>query len=261
MRANTPRNIILTATLAAVAVAYADASAATVAYASQLDFGNIDYLRLDLEGHSQNIGAITLLPAAGAFAGDDYSTQYVVHSTVAGLFSIDVQAPHIHLVGAMDIGGRRPTGMHWDRTSSEMYLIAQDAPCTTTTLYVVSTSNAANLEIGSTPRCIVGFAIDAGGEGFGIDEDGSTLVSIDIGTGATATIGPLGIDVGTLIGGLDFDPSNGELDLFVLGDGTGRYVVDTAQGTATQAATYDVPVLGVSLAIQADAILADGFDP
>ncbi len=72
------------------------------------------------------------------------------------------------------------------------------------------------------------------------------------------------MEVGTLIGGLDFDPSTGELDLFALGDGThpgGRYLVDTAQGTATLVATYDFAPLGVSLAIQADAILADGFDP
>ena len=255
MRSKFVPKVLLTATLAA---ASADASATTIAYASQLDFGNIDYLRLDLEGHSQNIGAITLVPAAGAFAGDDYSTQYVVHSTVAGLFSIDVQAPHLHLIGTMDIGGRRPTGMHWDLSSSQMYLIAQDSPCTTTTLYVVSTSNAATFEIGSTPRCIVGFAIDAAGEGFGIDEDGSALVSIDIGTGAAATIGPLGIEVGTLIGGLDVDPSTGELDLF---GPAGRYVVDTSQGTTTLVATYDFAPLGISLAIQADTILADGFDP
>jgi hypothetical protein len=36
-------------------------SAVTIAYASQLDFGNIDYLRLDLSGHSQEIGATTPL--------------------------------------------------------------------------------------------------------------------------------------------------------------------------------------------------------
>jgi hypothetical protein len=249
---------------ATIAAASANGSAATIAYASRVDFGNIDYERLDLNGHYQEIGAITLLPAAGAFAGDDYSTQYIVHPTIGELFSIDVESPHLHLVGATDTGGRQPKGMHWDPTSSQMYLIAQDTPCTTTTLYVVSTVNAATFEVGSTPRCIVGFAIDAGGRGFGIDEDESTLVSIDIGTGAAATIGPLGIEAGSLIGGLDFDPSTGELDLFGPGDGTrpaGRYIIDTGQGTATLVATYDFAPLGVSLAIQADAILADGFDP
>lgn len=250
--------------MATLAAASADASAVTIAYASRLEFGGIDYLRLDLGGHSQEIGAITLVPAAGAFGGGDYSMQYVVHSTVASLFSIDVQAPHLHLIGATDIGGRQPTGMHWDSTSSEMYLIAQDDPCTTTTLYGVSTADAATFEVGSTPRCIVGFAIDADGRGFGIDEDESALVSIDIGTGTATTIGPLGMQAGTLIGGLDFDPSTGELNLFTLSDGTrpaGRYLVDTSQGTAMLVATYDFAPLGVSLAIQTDAIFADGFDP
>jgi hypothetical protein len=254
------RKLLLVGTLAA---ASADASAVTIGYASKLDFGNIDYMRLDLQGHSQSIGAVTLLPAAGAFAGDTYSTQYVVTLTTGQLFSIDVGAPHLHLVGAPDIGDNLTTGMHWDPTGSEMYLIAQDDPCTTTTLYVVDVTNAATFDVGSTPRCILGFAIDADGRGFGIDQDGSALASIDIGTGAAATIGPLGIDVGTLIGGLDVDPSTGELNLFALSDGThpaGRYLVDTAQGTATEVAAYDFAPFGVSLAIQPDTILADGFD-
>lgn len=258
MRSNVAQKLLLTATLAA---ASANASAVTIAYASQLEFGGIDYLRLDLQGGAQNIGALTLAPAAGAFAGDDYSTQYVVHPTVPSLFSVDVQAPHLHRIGAIDIGGRRPTGMHWDPTSSQMYLIAQDDPCTATTLYVVSIADAATFEVGSTPRCIFGLAIDAGGNGFGTDSDESALVSIDIGTGAAATIGPLGIDYG---GQLDFDPSTGELNLFGIGDAThpaARYLVDTAQGTATLAATYDFVPLGISLAIQPDTILADGFDP
>jgi hypothetical protein len=153
--------------------------------------------------------------------------------------------------------------MHWDPTSSQMYMIAQNSACTTTTLYVVSTINAATFEVGATPRCIVGFAIDTGGHGFGIDQDESTLVSIDIGTGAAATIGPLGITVGSLIGGLDFDPATGELNLFALGKGTvgaGRYLVDTVQGSATLVATYDPAPLAVSLAVSADAIFEDGFD-
>ena len=42
MRSEFVPKVLLTATLAA---ASADASATTIAYASQLDFGNIDYLR------------------------------------------------------------------------------------------------------------------------------------------------------------------------------------------------------------------------
>ncbi len=260
--AGATRKLLLTATLA---LASADAMATTVAYGSRF-FTGIDYVFLGTDGqwHTvKNMGS-SVLPSAGAFAGNDYSTQYILDFTVGRLYSLDVNWPQDILIGATDTGDNSPIGLHWDPTSSQMYLIANDSACTTTTLYVVSITNAATFEIGSTPRCIVSLAIDANGNGFGIDQDEGSLVSIDIGTGAAATIGPLGFSTSTLVGGLDFDPTTGELNLFATEDDThifGRYIVDVTQGTATRIATYDFAPLGVALADLPETILANGFDP
>jgi hypothetical protein len=260
--AGVARKLLLIATLA---LASADATATTVAYGSRF-FTGIDYVFLGRDGQWHTITDMQtgVLPSAAAFAGNDYSTQYILDFTVGRMYSIDVNAPHDVLIGATDTGDNQPIGLHWDPTSSQMYLIANDSACTTTTLYVVSLTNAATFEIGSTPRCIVSLAIDADGNGFGIDQDEDALVSIDIGTGAAATIGPLGFSTSTLVGGLDFDPTTGVLNLFATDDDThvsGRYLVDVTQGTATRVATYDFAPLGVALADLPETILANGFDP
>lgn len=257
--------IVLSAMLAAlVGLTSVAASAFTVGYASRFLGGGFDLVRLDLDGYVSTIGSNDMLPSAGAFAGDDYSTQYIVDFNVGRLESVDVHTGHVTLIGIADLGENVPIGLGWDPTSSQMFLLAADDPCTTSTLYVIDLASAATLELGSTPHCISGLAIGADGVGYGVDLDEDALVSIDIGTGASAMIGPIGFRTSSIVLGLAFDPSTGLLNLFAYDEDAqtvGRYLVSTAEGTAALVRNYSFAPLGIALAVEADAIFASGFDP
>lgn len=249
---------------ALVGLASPAASAYTVGYASWFLGGGFDLVRLDLDGYVSTIGSNDMLPSAGAFAGDDYSTQYIVDFNIGRLEAIDVHTGHVTLIGIADLGDNVPIGLGWDPTSRQMYLLAADDPCTTSTLYVIDLASAATFELGSTPRCISGLAIGADGAGYGVDLDEDALVSIDIGTGASSMIGPTGFRTSSLVLGLAFDPSTGLLNLFAFDEDAqtiGRYLVSTDDGAATLVRNYNFAPLGIALAVEADAIFTNGFDP
>ena len=245
-----------------LAVVPLDSRASTIAYAGEFLPGGFDFDRLNFTDPREVVGRLDIFPAAGAFADGDFTREYMVDYTLGRLFSVDVLSGNTTLIGNVDTSGNGTMGMHWDPTSAQMFLIATDASCATSTLYTLDLSDASTVAIGSTPGCIIGFAIDADGRAFGIDQATDALVSIDTATGAATAIGPLGIHPQALISGFDFDPSSGELYLFGIDyDTRGRFEIDTALGTATFVEPYDWSYLGLAFAEPLDPIMANGFDP
>jgi hypothetical protein len=251
--------------LASLAVFPHDVPASTVAYTGEFLPGGFDFDRLtSFSDPPETVGRLDLFPAAGAFAGDDFAHEYMVDYTLGRLFSVDVLSGQATLIGSVSTPDNAVMGMHWDPTTDQMFLIATDASCATSTLYTVDVSDASTTEVGSTQGCLVGLAIDADGHAFGIDQTSQSLVSIDTATGAAMAIGPLGIQVHSLLSGFDFDPSSGLLYLFAIdydSSTRGIYLVDTALGEVTLTATYSRAYLGLAFAEVFDFIMSNGFDP
>ena len=239
------------------------AAANTVAYAEDFFTGG-NFVRLDFINPPVYIGQFDYLFAAGAFADNDFSNEYMIWYATGDLYSIDVLNAYPTLIGTPNTPGNGPLAMHWDPVSGQMFLVAIDASCETSTLYTVDVSDASTVEVGSTPGCIIGLAIDAQGRAFGIDQTTEALVSIDTTTGAATPIGPLGFRAQRLISGFDFHPESGLLYLFASDPDAGIrgiYTVDTTLGNATLVGTYDRAFLGLAFAQLSDSILVSGFDP
>jgi len=240
------------------------AAANSLAYAEDFVGGGFNFDRLDFSDPPQYIGSLSIYAITGAFIDDDFSKEYIIDYTLGNLYSIDVLTANPTLIGNVSTPGNAPKGMHWDPASNQTFLVATDASCATSTLYSLDTVDASTVEVGSTPGCIAGLAIDANGSAFGIDSVADSLVSIDTTTGAATEIGALGFHPEFAIGGFDFDPATGLLYLFAH-DATagfnGLYVVDTTLGDATLVASTSRTLLGFAFAKAAGSLFANGFDP
>jgi hypothetical protein len=90
-------------------------------------------------------------------------------------------------------------------------------------LYTINlASGAATMvgSLGSAATCIIGIAVNASGEMYGVDIISDTLVSINKSTGAATTIGSLGYDA-NYSQGCDFDEPTGTLYLAAYNNATG----------------------------------------
>lgn len=240
-----------------------DAAANTIAYAEDFFTGG-SFVRLNFIDPPQYISSFDILFVTGAFVNNDFSKEYMIRYINGDLYSIDVVGGSPILIGTTSTPGNDPKGMHWDPVSGQVFLIATDASCATSTLYTLDVSDASTVEVGSTPGCIISLAIDAEGHAFGIEQTAEALVSIDTTTGAATPIGPLGFRAQSIISGFDFHLDSGLLYLFATDPDAGIrgiYTVDTTVGNATLVGTYDRSYIGLAFARQFDAILANGFDP
>lgn len=243
-----------------VALAPDGASATTIAYAAEFLPGGVDYVRTNFVDPPQTIGYI-MLTLVGAFAANDYEHQYWIDEALGRLHRSNTFTGTSALIGDVDLQGNLARGMHWDPVGQQMLLTEMDESCVATTLYHLDLADASTLEIGSTPGCIGGLAIDAEGHAFGVDESDATLVSIDTATGEATPVGPLNLDM-QAPDGLDFDPETGALYVFGYDATTsvsGMFLVDTASGNATLVHP-DISLLAISLAPAPETIFADGFD-
>jgi hypothetical protein len=245
----------------ALALAPRGTSATTIAYAAEFLPGGANYVRANFVDPPQKIGDI-MLTSVGAFAAEDYGHQYWISEALSRLHRINVFTGVSTPIGDVDLKDSLLRGMHWDPASQQMLLTGMDESCAATTLYRIDLADASTTKIGSTPGCIVGLAIDAQGQAFGIDESDATLVSIDTATGEAMPVGPLNLDMQTP-DGLDFDPESGSLYVFGYDatSGTrGMFLVDPASGNATLAHAYISHLSAISLAPALETIFADGFD-
>lgn len=237
------------------------AAASTVAYAAEFLPGGVNYVRANFVDPPQTIGNI-MLTLAGAFAADDYEHQYWIDEALDGLHRANVSTGLSTFIGSVDLQGNLVRGMHWDPAGQRMLLTEMDESCQMTTLYRIDLTDASTVEIGSTPGCIGGLAINADGQAFGVDESDATLVAIDTATGEATSVGPLNLDMATP-DGLDFDPETGSLYVFgydATSSSHGMFLVDTDSGNATLVHPYLANLLAISLAPAPEAIFTDGFD-
>ena len=244
----------------AAALVPGGASATTIAYGAVFLPGGVNYVRTNFVDPPQTIGNI-MLTLVGAFAAEDYEHQYWIDEAVGRLHRSNTFTGTSTLIGDVDLQGNLARGMHWDPVGQQMLLTEMDESCVATTLYRLDLTDASTLEIGSTPGCIGGLAINAQGHAFGIAESDATLVSIDTATGEATSVGPLNLDMQTP-NGLDFDPETGALYVFGYDATTGvhgMFLVDTASGHATLVHP-NISLLAISLAPAHETIFADGFD-
>jgi len=245
----------------AVALAPCGASATTIAYAADFLPGGVNYVSTNFVDPPRTIGDI-MLTLVGAFAADDYEYQYWIDEALGRLHRINVFTGVSTLIGDVNLQGKLARGMHWDPASQQMLLTEMNESCLATTLYRIDLTDASTVEIGSTPGCIGGLAIDAEGRAFGVDESDATLVFIDTTTGEAAPVGPLNLEMQTP-NGLDFDPESGSLYLFgydATSGARGMFFVDTSSGNATLVQPYIANLLAISLAPAPETIFTDGFD-
>jgi hypothetical protein len=244
-----------------IAGALAPVSAsATFAYAVDF-FTGANYVRTNFVDPPHSMGEIMLTMVA-AFAADDYEHQYWIDEALGRLHRINTFSGASTLIGDIGLQDKLARGMHWDPVGQQMLLSAMDESCVATTLYRLDLTDASTVEIGSTPGCIGGLAIDAQGHAFGVDESDATLVSIDTATGEATPIGPLNLDM-QAPQGLDFDPESGLLYVFGSDTGSGvhgMFLVDTTSGNATLVQPYIWNFVAISLAPAPAKIFKDGFD-
>ena len=99
------------------------AAANTVAYAEDFFTGG-DFVRLDFINPPVYIGSFDYLFAAGAFADNDFSNEYMIWYATGDLYSIDVLSAYPTLIGTPNTSGNGPLAMHWDPVSGQMFLVA-----------------------------------------------------------------------------------------------------------------------------------------
>ena len=195
------------------------------------------------------IGPIHRIYEAGAFVDDDFSTEYLVSGwrEIGGthifktdiLERVDTATAEITPVGDTGIGGTEYiAALAWDPTTSTLYAAITGFGGTTTLAtidrYDASVTRLASIE-GPDVVAIIGFAIDADGRMFALDQNSIALMEIDKTTGAATPIGPIGEDVLILLNGsLAFDRARDILYMIgatqdVLG---GDYIVDLVSGHA-----------------------------
>jgi hypothetical protein len=86
--------------------------------------------------------------------------------------------------------------------------------------------------LGDAGYDVSGLAFDASGALFGYAMNGTlddALLQIDAGTGAATLVGPSGLNAGSAVAGMDFDPFSGEM---YLSDGGSLYTLDLLSGQA-----------------------------
>ncbi len=176
---------------------------------------------------------------------------YAMDNTALTLITVDKATGVETTVGPLTnlVAGHGTRGLAWNEADSTMYLLSGLGD--DVTLYTVDLATGTLTEIGtSTTAGSIGIwlAIDNAGNAFMADIGLDTLSSVDLTTGATTTIGPLGIDI-SFAQDADFDPDTGTLYMAAyIGGGVNQWAsVDTTTGAATGLGTVnaDCAELGI----------------
>ena len=210
---------------------------AVPAYGETFTSSGFDYINFDAADPS-TLNTITSMSQyffAGAFADNDFSTEYAVDYPNGGLYAIDTATGATQLIGSTGLGGN-VTGIRWDSTSGSSYAMSYDSGAGQSCLYSLDLTSGATQQIGcASGMLIIDIAIDPSGLMYGLDIIGDNLVAIDKTSGAAAVIGSIGFDA-NFAQGMDFDPSTGILYLAGYDRTTSQgnmYTVDVTSGAAT----------------------------
>ena len=157
---------------------------------------------------------------------------------LGSLLQIDTETGAYTTVGPLvgKIDGDLTYGMSWNEADQTMYVISGNLGASVTQLYSVDLATGALTTIGDTVENAGGgwLAIDASGNAFTVDLDNDSLYAMDLSTGLTSLIGPLGIDI-NFLQDASFDHATNTLYMAgYMGSGVGGiYTVDTTTGATT----------------------------
>ncbi len=204
------------------------------AYGETFTFSGNSYVAFNAAnpGTLQTIAAMPNSYFAGTFASNDFSTEYAVSYPGGNLDAIDTSTGATQTIGNTGLGGN-VTGIRWDPTTGNTYAMAVSCGAGST-LYTLDLSTGATTLVGNSgqPDCIIDIAIDPQGNMYGVDLVADTFVAIDKTTGASQTIGSLGIFV-NYAQGMDLDQSTGTLYYAAYTSSGQIYTIDLTTGVAT----------------------------
>lgn len=172
---------------------------------------------------------------AGDFVGGDFSTLYGLYYYTNEFASFDTTTGAKTSIGYSYPDGSW-SGMAGDPTTGDLY--AASTSCgASSTLYTVDITSGALTTIGTITNspCIIGIAVDAAGQMYGVDIINDELLSIDKNTGAGTVIGYIGYDA-NYSQGMDFDEATGILYMAAYNNSTGTgelRIIDPSTGNST----------------------------
>src|SRR5699024_5057394 len=131
---------------------------------------------------------------AGGIDPNDQNTAYSMDAQ-GRLFKIDLTTGVYTSLGTVaPAGGQTWTGGEFDPTSGDFYAVSSDL-VSTGSLYKIDLNNVSKTLIGTNSAAgAISLMIDGNGNGYLHDITDDSFYGIDIATGATTYIGPLGFD-------------------------------------------------------------------
>lgn len=191
---------------------------------------------------------------AGAFAGDDFTHEYVLSYNTSQLDALDTLTGEVTHIAALPLPpGESWSSLSWDRTTDTLYGIA-GACGASSSLYTIDPASGAYQLVGTTSDadCMVSIAVDDNGLMYGLDLATDGFYAIDKTNGEAALIGSLGFNA-NYAQDMAFDRASGVLYLGGMDNDAngGIYTIDPTTGAATlvQPLGYLVEVTALDIAV------------
>jgi hypothetical protein len=160
------------------------APGAVATFAETLSSSPLAYVTFDASapGTLTPIATFSNMFFDGTFANNDFTREYAADYPAGDLYTIDTTTGAQALIGSTGTPPGSVTGIRWDSSTGNTYLMA--STCSGSTLYTMDLSSGATTLVGSSSgTCIIDIAIDPSGLMYGVDIVADTLVAIDKTTG------------------------------------------------------------------------------
>jgi len=187
-----------------------------------------------------------------ALFADDYDAGgglCALDNTLQNLVTVNPLNGVVSITGPLTgiLVGHTVSGLSWSHAIGTMFALTTDGAATQ--LYTVNTGTGALNPVGAGTGNPLGIwlAIDNDGNAFMADIGDDSLYSVDLSTGFSTLIGPLGIDIG-FAQDVTFDHDDNVLYMAGLINGGGEanvYSVDTSTGATTLLGTAGGAELGM----------------
>ncbi len=144
-----------------------------------------------------NIATLASLQFADDFAGDG-TTLYALDFNNTRLITVDTGTGAVTPVGPLTglLTGHTITGLSWNFVTSIMYGSSTDGAITQLYSVNIATGTLIPIGVGTGNALGIWLEIDNDGNAFMADIGDDTFYSVDLVTGLSTPIGPLGIDIG-----------------------------------------------------------------
>ncbi len=197
------------------------------------------FLRLNVDTPGA-LDVVSLMPhriLAGDFGPD--GILYAIDWSTQDLISMDLATGALTTIGPVspdwDYSNDSGSAMALDPTSGIMYAV--NGSCSDNPLYTIDLATGAITSTGMIYErsCVTALAVDDTGQMYVYDSGEEVLARVDKFTGASAVVGPSGLDTRSAVG-MDFDAVSGQMLLAVYNYTSSRgelYRIDSATGATT----------------------------